>query len=145
MDYKNYIYKKVQILQEKQTYFYWYLIHNENRVGVHFHGCQYSEDYEYGEYCPWDGFEGGRNKYRFSTRGIEIHDKKPIYENQKPLKNCEVTGGDCYCDGTSLMAERQLGFINPSGEDDVYIWNVLHDWFDSRFTELKKGTHDDTE
>lgn len=134
----RFIYKKMQFLEKDVTGYFWYLIHKETRNGVHFHGQQYNENYEYGDFCPWDDFENGRNHYRFAAHGIELHSTKPMYKGHKKLEYpCDVTCGDCYCDGTSLMASRSLGFINPDGQHDIMIWNVLHDWYDNNFKEYE--------
>jgi len=137
IDSKNFIYKKMQFVEVGFIQYFWYLIHRETRNGVHFHGQQYNENYDYGKYCPWDDFEHGRSCHRFSAHGIEVHSIKPMYNGQTAIEDCDVTGGDCYCDGSSLSASRYLGHINPNGSDDVVIWNVLHDWYDSNFGATK--------
>lgn len=137
MDYENFIYKKVKILQENRTYFYWYLIHKETRNGVHFHGCQYGQGYDCkGITPPWAMSEHGENRSRFTTQGfttqgIEVHSKEPRHTEYKPLENYEVA------------ADRDLGFINPDGSDDDYIWNTLHDWFESQFRNVEKPQPED--
>lgn len=41
-----------------------------------------------------------------------------------------MTGGDCYCDGSSLQASERLGHIDPDSEDDEeYIWIVLRAYY----------------
>lgn len=121
MDFENFVYKKEQWVKEDQINYSWYLINRDRREGVHFHGVL-REDSEY--------FNG--NKYHFAAYGIEAHHQKPLYKNHQPVKDCFVTGGDCYCSGSSLQADEQLGHINPNSvEDERYIWQVLHEYYDS--------------
>lgn len=122
MDYKKFIYRKVQIVQENLTAYYWYLINRETREGVHFHGHQYKD--------PKDSFYVfGDNSHGFDAHGIERHKKTPDREGHTPVKDCDVTGGDCYCDGTSLAASERLGWINPDSSDDDAIYNVLEEYY----------------
>lgn len=126
MNHKDFIYKKVQILEETGTYYLWYLIHRETRTGVHFHGKKYTDEFMLKS--------GMTNQYFFYAYGLEKHSKTPNYEGHTPIENCEVTGGDCYCDGSSLMASERLGFVNPDSEqDEKHIWFVLHDLYESWF------------
>lgn len=118
-DFDKFTYKKVQVIQDKATYFFWYLINKDRREGVHFHGALY-EDKTMCSLC---------NQHGFMTHGIEAHRKTPSYKEHKPVPNCDVTGGDCYCDGSSLQAEQHLGHIDPTGRDDDIIWNVLHEYY----------------
>lgn len=118
-DFNKFIYKKVQIIQENYTYYYWYLINKELRNGVHFHGVKRHDSEEYFK-LPFNN-----NQYGFETLGIESHSKEPLYEGHKPIPNCDVTGGDCYCDGTSLYASEKLGDINPD-KCDERVWFELH-------------------
>jgi hypothetical protein len=122
MDYAKFIYKKEQVVREKYTAHFWYLINSETREGVHFHGHQYKD--------PKDAFSFyGENRHCFYAMGIEMHSKTPRHENHKALPNCQVTLGDCYCDGSSLSASERLGWINPDGSDDEHIWGVLHQFY----------------
>lgn len=124
MNNKDFIYKKVQILEDNGTYYFWYLIHRETRTGVHFHGKKYDNN----------DMGSMSNRHSFMPYGLEIHSKTPNYEGHTPIENCEVTGGDCYCDGSSLMASERLGFVNPDSEqDEKNIWFVLHDLYESWF------------
>ena len=119
MDFENFTYKKEQWVKPNQIIFYWYLINIERREGVHFHGVL-REDDKY--------FTG--NKYHFAAYGIEAHYKKPLCDKHQPVKNCFVTGGDCYCTGSSLQADERLGYINPSSiEHERDIWHVLHEYY----------------
>ena len=122
-DFEKFIYKKVCFEEPEVRFHLWYLIDKKTREGVHFHGQEYRENYNASDYRPWYN-----NQHRFSAHGIEMHKKTPVYEGQKPLENCDVTGGDCYCDGSSLQASEQLGHINPNKDDD-YVWSVLHYYF----------------
>ena len=128
MRHDKFIYKKVQILRDDVTYFYWYMINKKKRDGVHFHGVHHKDDEVYAKYA----FEG--NNYNFTAHGIEIHSPTKMYDHQTPIKNCEVTQGDCYCDGTSLGAIEDLGHICPNGNDS-FIWYTLSRYYINNFGE----------
>lgn len=55
---------------------------------------------------------------------IGYHSKTPHYEGHSPQYNCELTGGDCYYDGTSLWGNEQWreGFIHGGTE---WLWPRL--------------------
>lgn len=131
MNYEKFIYKKMQIQQEKQTYYYWYLINKENREGVHFHGAKIHD-------LSNELFTSYINEYGFKTYGIEQHSKTPLYPDQEPVKDCEVTCGDCYCSGTSLYASENLGDVNPDNCDPK-VWMELEylykEWFENHYEE----------
>jgi hypothetical protein len=118
---EKFIYKKMQITDKWGVRYFWYLIDPSRGEGVHFHGqiANIRDNY----------FKG--NKFDFFAMGIEAHFKEPKYEGQGFTKNCDVTGGNCYCDGSSLAADR-LNYINPNDAYyDTHIWNVLHEFFDN--------------
>ena len=103
----------------------WYLVHKEHRNGVHFHGMTRDKTSNlYAQDC---------NHFGFITLGIEMHSKNPLWSEQTPISNCWVTGGDCYCDGSSMAAREELGHISPDGKDDDYIWLTLEDWYKCKF------------
>lgn len=119
MDYENFIYKKEQYFNDDNVTFYWYLINKKRREGVHLYGIQ-RPDTTY--------FKG--NQYNFFPLSIEAHYQKPSYEGEGSVDDCFVTGGKCYCTGSSSMAERMFRYTNP--KNDEYIWKTLHkcynDW-----------------
>ena len=49
---------------------------------------------------------------------IGQHHKEPQYEDQIPSNDCEVTGGQCFCDGTSLWGKEEwmLGFLHGGSD-----------------------------
>jgi hypothetical protein len=53
---------------------------------------------------------------------FDYHSKKPFYGGQYSVKECELTGGECYCDGTSLNEELRLEFLR---DGDKAIWKAL--------------------
>lgn len=121
MNYEKFIYFKCQGITAKSVTYQWYLIDKVTREGVHFHGTV----------TPDLGM-AFNNTHGFMANGIECHRKKPNYEGHTPAPSyCIVTQGDCYCDGSSLQASERLGWVNPDGSDDVAIWNVLHEYFES--------------
>jgi len=62
------------------------------------------------------------------TAGLDGHWKKPQYEGQSPVKNCVVTGGDCYCDGTSLTGDVFSALVT---EGDEAVWKILEDRYET--------------
>lgn len=125
MDHKKFIYKKVQYLEDGCVIYIWYLINRKDRNAVQFHGNKTTKQ---------DLLMSLANRHGFFTYGIEYHSTKPLYLNHTPLDNCEITGGVCYCDGSSLYASERLGYVDPDNnnhEDDI--WAVLHDTYKSRF------------
>lgn len=114
-------YWKEQHFKEGCVYYFWYIADQE-RNGVHFHGVKSEKPDQF----------GFANRHNFQTHGIEIHSKTPRYEEQKPIPDCHVTKGDCYCDGTSLYAEERLGHVNPDNCDDE-VWHVLESFYRTHF------------
>lgn len=115
-NFEKYIYHKTVTERKDGIFFCWYLIGKKNREGVHFHG-----------HVPDKPFSLS-NQFNFFASGIERHKKTPDREGHEPVKNCIVTGGDCYCDGSSLQASERLGFVNPNNDDEI-IWSVLHEYY----------------
>jgi len=119
MDHDKFLYEKKQILQDGVTTYMWYLINRDKRNGVHFHG---RKKHDVGEYFRTPFCNG--NQFCFDASGIESHSKTPIYKDHKPIENCFVTGGDCYYDGTSLIATERLGHVDPDN-CDAEVWCEL--------------------
>ena len=116
----DFTYKKVIFYYDESKWYGWYLIHKATRQGVHFHGRQWSD----GEYRRQE------NQFNFSCLGVEAHHLKPVYDGQKPIESCDVTGGDCYCDGTGMAGER-FSHIDPDSlKDDEYIFGRLHKFYE---------------
>jgi hypothetical protein len=77
-------------------------------------------------------------KCRFLPMPADLgyHSKKPIYEDQELLTNdCELTGGDCYYDGTACGAESVYDVLVEKGSDAV--WDILEERYIDVFGELK--------
>jgi len=121
LNHEKFIYWKEQRIDSYCVTYGWFLADKKTREGVHFH-CTKRHDQTKASFYSSNG-------YGCDCFGIERHSKSPIYEGQRPVKDCHVTGGDCYCDGTSLWAERDLGHICPDGKDDDSIWGVLHGYY----------------
>lgn len=118
MKFDNFLRQKRVTYDGKYVWFEWYLIHKDKRNGVHLHGIQ-----------DFEGQTGFENNFGFRTHGVEIHSKRPLYgPGQKPLPNCFVTQGDCYCDGSSSAARDEFGHINPVVGFDDFVWDRLM-WF----------------
>ena len=62
--------------------------------------------------------------------GVEGHWRVPQYEGQTPVKGCSVAGGDCYRDGSGLLATEFFNILVTEGEEAV--WKALEkryeDW-----------------
>lgn len=128
MNHEKFIYYKTQQVGPKEVQYAWFLIDKKTREGVHFHG-----------YTIADDRFNMANMFGFFAAGIESHRQKPNYEGHEPVKgNCIVTGGDCYCDGSSLQASERLGNVHPE-RDDATIWNVLHEYFGYWIEEKKES------
>ena len=127
----EFFYKIEKNLGETETYYSWYLVHKEKHQGVHFHGRKSNVSKDRGV-CLY-------NSYNFTAYEIEMHSPVPKYEGDRAHgAYCWVTNGDCYHDGSSLMAQERLGHINPEDESDqMCIWNVLHNFYESQFNSLK--------
>ena len=123
MNHSKFHYKKCVWFDEAGETYEWYLVNKEKSNGVHFHGFTRHDKERYFDH----------NRFGFATLGLEQHNNSPLYPDQKPVSNCWVTGGDCYCDGTSMGARELLGHIDPEGNDDGYIWCTLEWWYYQRF------------
>lgn len=53
---------------------------------------------------------------------VSFHDSKPHYEGHTCREGCAVTGGDCYSDGSGLMAEEGFTALREGGSDGVWKW-----------------------
>jgi hypothetical protein len=65
---------------------------------------------------------------------IGYHSPMPMYEGQNPMSGkCDVLGGVCYYDGSSLNARQPfLVLCNSGGEA---LWKYLEDTYRSKFEE----------
>lgn len=59
---------------------------------------------------------------------VSQHHKEPQYEGQMLVKECDLTGGDCYADGTSLLGKEAWlpGFLH-GGSD--WLFDRLEDYY----------------
>lgn len=64
-----------------------------------------------------------------SLVSLDHHGHKPSYDGQTPSQNCELTGGECYGDGTSLWFGEawMLGFLH-GGSD--WLWPRLEELYE---------------
>lgn len=58
--------------------------------------------------------------YRPMAFGVDIHRKVPTYEDQAPIENCSITGGDCYFDGSALLGESFLETLITGGDEALF-------------------------
>lgn len=63
---------------------------------------------------------------------IGFHSKVPIYGEDRPMKDCELTGGDCYYDGSSLQGNEKWreGFLHGGTE---WLWPHLEQYYQHIF------------
>ncbi len=67
---------------------------------------------------------------------LGYHSKHPIYEGQAPTFDyCEITGGPCYYDGSTLAAEDLFQEFLEGGNDAV--WQELERQYRRVFGELE--------
>lgn len=62
------------------------------------------------------------------SAGLDGHWKVPQYEGQPPMKNCQLTGGDCYCDGTALT-DDVFQLLVREGEEAV--WKLMESRYEA--------------
>lgn len=53
--------------------------------------------------------------------GVDIHLKIPRYEGQSSTKNCTITGGECYCDGSALLGDEFLETLIAGGDEALWL------------------------
>lgn len=56
------------------------------------------------------------------TAGLDGHWKMATYPEQTAIEGCKITGGNCYCDGTSLTQDL---FDKLVAEGDEAVWREL--------------------
>jgi hypothetical protein len=125
VNHAKFIYRKKQTLRDKNTIYMWELIDKQTKNGVHFHGAKYDA-----ALLKEDSFLYDRNSYGFSTYGIERH--AATGQGTPSHTDCQVTGGNCWHDGTSLYAEERLEHVNPD-DCDSEVWFVLEQFYASHF------------
>jgi hypothetical protein len=64
---------------------------------------------------------------------VGYHSPKPMYDGQTVMDdNCDILGGPCYYDGSTLQADDMFLLLVRSGSE--YVWNELErryrDFFD---------------
>ena len=52
--------------------------------------------------------------------GVDIHTKTPRYAGQSAQQGCGITGGECYCDGSSLLGESFLTTLIEGGDKALF-------------------------
>lgn len=77
-------------------------------------------------------YKGSYDPLRQFARDLGYHSPQPMYEGQKPMSNpCDVLGGTCYYDGSTLQAEEPMEVLMAKGEDAL--WSFLMDEYNYRF------------
>jgi hypothetical protein len=65
---------------------------------------------------------------------IGYHARVPQYENQTPISgNCQILGGTCYYDGSTLNAEPIFNRMVAEGHEAV--WEEMEEYYLYRFSE----------
>lgn len=63
---------------------------------------------------------------------ISYHSKEQNYDWVTPTKDCELTDGDCWCDGSSLQAQKQwLPVFLHEGSEGIF--KRLEQFYESHF------------
>ncbi len=77
----------------------------------------------------------GGNEYQPQAWDLGYHSPEPLYDYQRESgcsqTNCDVLGGPCYYDGSSLNAERLIIPFLEGGDEAV--WRELEDYYNSVF------------
>jgi hypothetical protein len=74
---------------------------------------------------------------------LGYHSPRPLYEGQEPNSHdCEVLGGPCYYDGSSLNAERLIRPFLEGGSEAV--WRELEDFYRSTFAQAIEARRAET-
>lgn len=60
---------------------------------------------------------------------VDGHWRISQYEGQTPTTGCDITGGDCYCNGSGLLAEDLFNLLVAEGEEAV--WKKLEEIYES--------------
>ncbi len=74
-------------------------------------------------------------------RGWDLgyHAHEPQYEGQSSL-DCDILGGKCYYDGSSLNAQLlEEGFLT---EGDEWVWRKLEEYYACQFEDAEWPFHD---
>jgi hypothetical protein len=67
---------------------------------------------------------------------LGYHSPVPMYDGQEPISdNCEITGGDCYYDGSTLAAENIYKILLYHGSDGV--WKELERVWRDKFERME--------
>ena len=69
---------------------------------------------------------------------VGYHARTPQFDGHEPMKNeCDLTGGKCYCDGSSLRAQEWVDQIFSSAgmDHEKVIWERLEAEYRERFGE----------
>ena len=76
--------------------------------------------------------EPGRTAIKPLAYDLGYHSPKPLYKGQELLEeNCEMLGGPCYYDGSSLMADEAFAILAREGGESL--WRYLEGQYEARF------------
>lgn len=73
----------------------------------------------------------GRNPWLFHKpmpAGVDGHWKTPQYIEQRAIQCCELTGGDCYSDGSALLSNDLFDLLVAKG--DQAVWKRLEELYE---------------
>lgn len=65
---------------------------------------------------------------------VSYHDSKPHYDGQSCIGNCKVTGGDCYSDGSGLLAEEFFQCLVAEGYEGLKtkMEKLFEEWLEKK-------------
>lgn len=80
--------------------------------------------------------QGTRRDLPDGFGSIDYHSPVKQYKWQTAVKDCQYTGGDCYCDDSGL-ASRVL--FNQACRDPAQIWITLEEWLQKHEQKVEAG------
>ena len=72
------------------------------------------------------------NPFRGMGADLGYHSYKPMWDDQKPMSDCDILGCDCYYDGSGLAAEELYVSFLQQGEPAV--WRKLEQYYTKMFS-----------
>jgi hypothetical protein len=60
------------------------------------------------------------NDCRPTNGGVTYHDTVPHHDEQTPVEDCKITGGDCYCYVDYTAGEILLSILMKKGSEAVW-------------------------
>lgn len=100
-----------------------------------YYTCQHLE--HVADELYFDSKTRGYNPFKGMGADIGFHSPKPVYEGQTPMAGeCDVLGGQCYYDGTSLGASEFAPTFLKEGTPAV--WKMLEKRYRDTFERVEE-------